>query len=103
MVLYVAAAPVALGFDISEFAKNLFGMFAHDVRENIEAASMRHTEHNFRHILFGGFFDGEIKHGDEAFGAFEREAFCADKFPADEFLKNHRVGEACQNSELFLA
>ena len=64
---------------------------------------MGHAQDDFLHALVAGLFDGQVEQRDQAFGAFERKAFCADEFFANELLESDGIGQAGENAQLFLA
>ena len=64
---------------------------------------MGHADDDFLDALFAGLFDGQIEQRNQAFGAFERKGFRADKFLADEFLEGHGVGQPGENAQLLVA
>src|SRR5207248_2204737 len=103
MIFHIAVARARFAGDIGKFAKNLLGTFADDVCEHVQTPAMRHAKDNLLHALIAGLFDGEIQQWNETFRAFQRKAFGAHKFLADELLERDRVGQAGQDSQLLLA
>src|SRR5258708_288033 len=103
MILHIAASDVQLRVGVLKFAKNFPRAFPDDIRQHVQSPAMRHAEHDFLDALFARFFDGQIEQGNEAFGAFQRKAFCPDKLSANEFLERDRVRESRQYAELLLA
>ena len=64
---------------------------------------MGHAQHDFLDALLGRLFDGQVQQRNQALAPFQRKAFGADKFLADEFLERHGVGQAGENADLLLA
>ena len=62
---------------------------------------MGHAHDDFIDALLAGAFDGQVQERNQAFRAFKRETFRADKFLADEFFEDHSVGKTRQDPKLF--
>ena len=75
VIFYIPATHVALGIRVFEFSKNLAGALGHDVGENIQTATVGHSDDDLIHLMLAGLFNGEVQQRDQAFGAFQRKTF----------------------------
>ena len=100
MVFHIAAAPVKVRVAVLELAEDLLRAFADDVGQHVQAAPVCHAENNFAHAVLAGALDGEVEQRNEAFAAFERKAFRADKLLAHELLEHDRIREPGKNAQL---
>src|SRR5262249_15066967 len=73
--------------DIREFTEDLPGALAHDVREDIQPATMGHTENDFIDAVHARSFNRKIEKWNQTFSTFERKTLCADKLFPDEFFE----------------
>ena len=72
--------------------------FAHDIRQHVEAAAVRHTDHHFFHAFFGRLIDDGIQSRNGRFPAFERETFLSHIFCVQEFFKHHGLVDLFQDT-----
>ncbi|OIQ77336.1 hypothetical protein GALL_409710 [mine drainage metagenome] len=61
-----------------ELGKQAGGQFAEDIDQNIQAAPMRHADHNFLHAPGASLLDQFIHGSDEAFTTFKRKTLLSD-------------------------
>ena len=61
---------------------------------------MGHSHHHLFDIVLTGFFQGQVEHRYECFGAFEREGLGAHKFATNEFFEDRCIGQACVDAAL---
>ena len=59
------------GGAIIELVEDLSRRLAHDVGENVEAAAVRHADHNLIDTGVDRAIDGAAEQRDQAFGSFE--------------------------------
>src|SRR5262245_16032356 len=86
------SANVKIRIQICKFTKDLPWTLTHDVRKNVQAATMRHAKNNLVDAMRAGSFDREIQQRNQALRSFERETLCSDKFLANELFKYGGVG-----------
>ena len=103
VVLHVAAAAVQMGVDIRELTENLLRALAHDVREHVEPAAMRHAQHDLFHAVGRRLLDRQDEQRDQALGPLERKTLRADELLLDELFENHRVRQAGEDADLLIA
>jgi hypothetical protein len=102
VIFHIAATTdVKIRIEVREFPENLPRAFGHDIRENVQATSVSHAQHNLIDALLPRSFNREIQLGNQTFGAFERKTLGSDKFLSNELLEDHGIREARQNSNLF--
>jgi hypothetical protein len=100
VVLDVAPADVQFGIGVFEFTENAAGGLAHDIAEDVEAAAVRHRQDDFGSVRLARRLDGEVEQGNQALGAFEREALRADELLLNEFLEDRGAGQLLENTNL---
>ena len=72
VILHIAVTVrVEFRIEIGEFAKDLAGTLRHDIRENIQAPAMRHSEDNFIDAVLSGSLNCQIQERNEALCSFE--------------------------------
>ena len=79
MVFHVAARQ----FDFStafKFGKQISRFFAQNVNQNIQTATVCHTDDDFFHAVFTGVLNQVVQTGNRAFAAFYTKAFLANIF-----------------------
>jgi hypothetical protein len=103
VVLDVAATAVQLGVGVLELAEDCARVLAHDVRQHVQAAAVRHADDHLAHALRARLLQREVEEWDQRLAALEREALGADVLLLDELLEHHRVGELGQDADLRLA
>ena len=60
--------------------------FAHHIREHVQAAAVRHANHDFAHALCATMFDEAFKRRDHRLAAIQTKTLGTDIFAAQEFL-----------------
>src|ERR1700682_5363985 len=60
---------------------------AHHLRQHVEAAAMRHAQHDLLHAEIAAALDDLLQRRDQRLGAVEAKAFCSREFQVAEFLK----------------
>src|SRR6185437_4976632 len=98
MIFYVTAAHglVRLGRSF-ELTEDLLIGLAHDIGQDVEAASMCHTDHDFLYGMSGGSIDNSVEGGNGCFAAFQREPFLSYVFGMQEFLKQDGLIELLED------
>src|SRR5215475_7382481 len=86
-----SSANVKIRIQICKFTKDLPWTLTHDVRKNVQPATMRHAQNNFIDAMRAGPFHREIQQGNQALCAFEGETLCSDKFLANELFKHDGI------------
>ena len=100
MVFHIAASQFAFRIDIFEFAEYSTGRFVENIGEHIQPAPVGHPDHHFLNAVAPRGLDGVVEQGDEALGAFQREALGTDELAVQERFKELRVGELSENTLL---
>ena len=103
MVLHIAAAEVQLRVDVFELAEDPLGALLQDVGQHVEPPAVRHGDDDFLHALLARTLKREVQQRDEGFAAFERKRLGADELALDELFEDHRVGQTCEDPDLFFA
>ena len=77
MVLDVAGHQrvVVLAFELAE---QVLGHLAQRVDQHVQAAAVRHADHQFLHAGLARALQQVVEHRDEGFAAFQREALLPD-------------------------
>ena len=99
VILDVARALRAARVDIAfELAEDLFDVLADRVGQDVEAAAMRHADHEFVDVAGGGALQDLFQDGERGLAAFEREALLADEAGVQEmfelFARHHTAQDA---------
>src|SRR3954471_1347053 len=76
---------------------------AHDLREHVEAAAMRHAEHDLLHAEIAAALDDLLERRDQRLAAVEPEALGTGKLSIAEFLKAFRLDQLVEDRALALA
>ena len=63
---------------------------------------MGHPQHDLLNALLAGFLNRKIQQRNQALGTFQRKTFRSNKFLANELFKSDGVGQARQDTQLFL-
>src|SRR5215510_642498 len=72
VILHIAVTVrVEFRIEIGKFAKDLARALSHDIRENVQAPAMRHTEDNFIDAVLARTLNREIQERNEALCSFE--------------------------------
>ena len=103
MMFHVAAPPPQVRLIVGKFLEDFAGVFADDVSQHVEPATMPHANDDIFHALMTSLFNGEIKQRHQGFTTLERKRFRTEEFCAEKLLENHRVRETRENAELFVA
>src|SRR2546423_5040103 len=90
VILHIPTAWLGFPVAIGKFTKDQARTFSHDVGQHIQPATVSHPKDDLLNALLCRLFDGQVKQRDEAFRAFQRKAFGADEFPANELLERDR-------------
>src|SRR4029077_8177892 len=64
---------------------------------------MSHRKDNLIETFFGSPFNGQLQQRNQTLAAFQRKAFRADEFLANEFFEDNRVGQAGHNADLLVS
>ena len=108
MVLDVPRSALRVGDDgferplALELAEDRLVRAAEDVREDVEAAAMRHPEHDFVRALVGGEGDRLVQHGHHHVQALDRELLLAEERPPQVALEALDLGEAPEQRALLV-
>ncbi len=78
---------VGIGRAALEFMKQRAVRLAHHLRQHVEAAAMRHADHDFLHAEIAAALDDLLQRRNQRFGAVEAEALGAGEFEIAEFLE----------------
>ncbi len=94
VVFHIARAEALVGDHFTfKFTEDLLVGFAQGVGQHVQAAAVRHADHNFLHrdFGFGGLGDDSVERGNGRFATFEREPFLSDEFGVEKLLEQHRA------------
>ncbi len=102
MVFDVARALHVLGIDgiALEFREHGGERLAHHVGEHVQAAAMRHADHQLFHAELAAALDHLLERRDQRFAAIEAEALGAGVALVAEFLEHLGIGQALQDRAL---
>ena len=100
VVLHVATPAVHLRVLVLELAEDRARVLAHDVREHVQAAPVRHAEHDLVHPLGAGLLERQVEQRDQALRTLQREALRPDELLLDELLEDDGVGQLGQDAQL---
>ena len=75
-----------IGGAAGKFVENDAEALGHDIGQHVEAAAMRHAEHDFAHAARPAIFDDGFERGDHGFAAVQTKALGPDIFAAQELL-----------------
>ncbi|CUS43268.1 hypothetical protein MGWOODY_Smn1319 [hydrothermal vent metagenome] len=70
----------------AEFVEDDAERLGHHIGEHVQAAAMRHAEHDLAHAELAAIFDDAFERRDHALAAVQAEPLSADIFPTAEFL-----------------
>src|SRR6185503_18048180 len=105
VIFYVAGA-----FDLIrrrrtalEFMEQRAVRLAHNLREHIETAAMRHPDADFLHAQIAAALDDLFERRDQRLGAVEAETLGAGIFDVEEFLEAFRLYQLVEDRALALA
>ena len=89
MIFDVAGAfdRVGIGRAALEFMEQRAMRLAHHLGQHVEAAAMRHADHDFLHAEIAAALDDLLQRRDQRFAAVEAEALGAGEFDIAEFLE----------------
>ena len=101
---FTSPDPCALdGIELAlELAEDLFVRLAEHVRERVEAAAVRHAEHDVGHPGVGGFAAQRVEHRDERLRALEAEALLPEVLRVEEALERLGGVQALEDPVLLL-
>ena len=83
-----------------EFTEDLFIGLPHDIRQYVEAASMRHSDHDFTHIIACRRLDDGIQCGNGRLPALQRKTLLPYVLGMQEFFEDDTLIEFVQDSFL---
>ena len=86
MVFYVASGP-GICLIAGELVEDGFYWFTDDVCEDVETATVGHSDGDVFYAMIDGAVDEGFHARDEGFAAFETETFFVWVFACDEFFK----------------
>ena len=102
MVLDIAVADDVELEVVLELGEHVLQRLAEDVGEHVEAAAVRHTEHQVADSALPGPLDQGVEYGDQGFAPFQRETLLAEEFLVQKGLEQGRFGEPAEDVELFV-
>src|SRR3954453_6446699 len=76
---------------------------AHHLRQHVEAAAMRHAEHDLLHAEIAAALDDLLQRRDQRFGTVEAEALGAGELGIAEFLKTLGLDQLVEDGAASLA
>src|ERR1700730_14017535 len=94
---------VGIGGAALEFVEQRAMRLAHYLGQDVEAAAMRHAEHDFLDAKIAAALDDLLERRDQRFGAVEAEALGAGEFEIAEFLKTLGFDQLVQDRAPALA
>ena len=105
MVLDVAGAfdRVGIGRAALELVEQRAVRLAHDLREHVEAAAMRHADHDFLHAEIAAALDDLLQRGDQRLGPIEAEALGTGELDVAEFLEAFGLDQLVEDGAAALA
>ena len=105
MIFDVAGAldRVGIGRAALEFMEQRAMRLAHHLGQHVEAAAMRHADHDFLHAEIAAALDDLFQRRDQRFGAVEPEALGAGEFEIAEFLETFGLDQLHQDGAPALA
>ena len=105
MVFDVAGAfdRVRIGRAALEFMEQRAVRLAHHLGQHVEAAAMRHAEHDFLHAEIAAALDDLLQRRDQRFSAVEAEALGAGELEVAEFLKAFGLDQLVEDRAAALA
>ena len=108
VVLDVARAALGVGCDgfdrplAFELAQDVLVRHADRVRQDVEAAAVRHPHHDFVRARFGGELDRLVEHRDHHVEPLERELLLAEEPLAQEALHALHLAQAAEEQLLLV-
>ena len=100
VILHVARALRAGGIDFAlEFGEDLLDVLAHHVGQQVEAAAVRHADHDFVDVVGRGALQDLFQDDERGLAAFQREAFLADEARVQEMLEFLGGDQVAQDAE----
>ena len=105
MIFHVPAALLQLGIGVGELPENRARTFSQNVGQHVEPAAMGHPQHDARHPMFPGVFDGQgnIQQRNQAFASLQEKLFAPTNFFRNKLLEHHRVSQPRENAQLLRA
>ena len=99
MIFDVAGAldRVGIGRAALEFMEQRAMRLAHHLGQHVEAAAMRHADHDFLHAEIAAALDDLLQRRDQRFAAVEAEALGAGEFDIAEFLETFGLDQLHQD------
>ena len=95
---------VAGAFDVGrrrraalEFMEQRAVRLAHHLRQHVEAAAVRHADHDFLYAEIAAALDDLLERRDQQLAAIEAEALGAGEFDVAEFFEPFRLDQLLQN------
>ena len=79
VVFHVTCRQVIAVFSF-EFGKQIVRHFAQNIDQHIQAAAVRHADHNLLNAIAAGTLNGFVQRGDETLATLEGETLLADVF-----------------------
>src|SRR4051795_11450009 len=105
MVFDVAGAfdGVGIGRAALELVEQRAVRLAHHLRQHVEAAAMRHTEHDLLHAEIAAALDDLLQRRDQRLSPIEPEALGAGELDVAEFFETLRLDQLVEDRALALA
>src|SRR5215813_3209307 len=105
MVLDVARAfdRVRIGGAALEFVEQRAVRLAHHLGQHVEAAAMRHADHDLLHTEIAAALDDLLERRDQRLAAVEAEALGAGELDVAEFLEAFRLDQLVEDRALAFA
>src|SRR5437660_7959989 len=99
MILDIAGALDRLGSgrDALEFTEQRAMRLAHYLGQHVEAAAMRHADHDFLHPEIAAALDDLLQRGDQRLSPVETEALGAGELDVAELLKTFGLDQLVEN------
>ena len=105
VILDVAGAfdRVGIGRAALELVEQRAVRLAHHLRQHVEAAAMRHADHDFLHAEIAAALDDLLQRGDQRLGAVEAEALGAGELDVAELLEAFGLDQLVEDGAAALA
>ena len=101
VVFHVAARQFDFGTAF-KFGKQIGRFFAQNVNQNIQTATMCHTDDDFFHAVFTGVLNQVVQTGNGTFATFDTETFLTDIFGMQITLQSLSSGHFFQDTAFLI-
>ena len=101
VILHIARAGADIDFAF-EFSKQHARVFAVDIDQHVESATMRHTDYDFFHARTASSLDDFIQKRDKALAAFKGKSFLANVLFVQVLLEFSSGSQPAQDVALFV-